>query len=147
MNGAVVRGDRVDRSPTVQKLGRAVLLQGQAVVDTHLVFELGIQRAGRDGINPARLAPLRSALAAAAAEVRATSGVGHADVRDEPSAPVSEPTAPLTTREVATMLDISSRQAQRLAATLEARRLRTGVLVFDRYTVEAYIADRERVAA
>lgn len=142
-----MNGDAHPPVPAVQKLGSALLLQGQDVVDAWRLVELGIQRAGRDGINPARLAPLRSALAAAAAEVRSMSGVGHADVRDEPSAPVSEPTAPLTTREVATMLDISPRQAQRLATTLEARRLRTGVLVFDRATVEAYIAGREQVAA
>ena len=33
MNGAVVRGDHVDRIPTVQKLGRAVLLQGHEGVE------------------------------------------------------------------------------------------------------------------
>lgn len=142
-----MNGDAHPPVPAVQKLGSALLLQGQAVVDAWRLVELGIQRAGRDGINPVRLAPLRSALAAAAAEVRSMSGVGHADVRDEPSAPVSEPTAPLTTREVATMLHISPRQAGRLAVTLEARRLRTGVWVFDRYTVEAYIAGRDEVVA
>ncbi len=103
----------VSITPTVQKLGGAVLLQGQAVVDACLLVELGVHRAGRDGISAGRLAPLRSALAAAAAEVRSMSGVGHADVRDEPSTPVSESTAPLTTREVATMLHISPRRASR----------------------------------
>jgi len=48
----------------------------------------------------------------------------------------------LTTREVATMLGLSHRQTQRMARTLEARQLRSGVYVYDRTAVDAYLIER-----
>lgn len=133
-------------APTVLRFGDVLIVTGQSAVDAHLVFELGMRAARGDGINAARLGPLRAEFAATAAEVRARAGV-RADVRATPDPPLSDLTEPLTSQEVAQMLHITPRHARRLAATLEARRLRTGVWVFDRYTVEAYIAGREQVAA
>ena len=143
---AVASAREADQRPLVLKLGTAVLVQGEAVVDLHLLAEMGIRFARRDGIGSARLEPLRAVLAETATQVRSMSEAGHADVRAEPQPSESDMTEPLTTQEVATMLHIGRRQAQRMATTLDAHRLRTGVLVFDRATVESYVAGREVAA-
>ncbi len=127
--------------PAVQRFGRVVLLQGPAVVDAWQLVALGVRAAHRDGIALARVAHLQGVLAAAAAEVRAVSECGHGDVAQEPTVALSDPSEPLTTREVATMLGLSPRQTQRMARTLDARRLRSGRLIFDRTAVESYLAD------
>ena len=102
---------------------------------------LGIRAANRDGIGLARVTHLQAVLAAAAAEVRAAAAeCGHADVAQLPTEAVSDPSEPLTTREVAAMLGLSPRQTQRMARTLDARRLRSGRLIFDRGAVESYLA-------
>ncbi len=133
-----VSGDQV---PAVQQFGSAVLLQGPAVVDVWHLVALGVRAAHRDGIGLARVDHLQAVLAAAAAEVRATSEAGQGDVAQEPARAGSDPSEPLTTREVATMLGLSPRQTQRMARTLDARRLRCGRLLFDRGAVDAYLAD------
>lgn len=135
-----VSGDQV---PAVQQLGSAVLLQGPAVVDVWRLVALGVRAANRDGIGLARVTHLQAVLVAAAAEVRAAaSECGHADVAQLPTEAVSDPSEPLTTREVATMLGLSPRQTQRMARTLEARQLRSGRLIFDRGAVDAYLIER-----
>lgn len=133
--------------PAVQQLGSAVLLRGPAVVDVWRLVALGIRAANRDGIGLARVDHLQAVLAAAAAEVRsAASECGHADVTQPPTRAVSDPSEPLTTREVATMLGLSTRQTQRMASTLDARKLRCGRLLFDRGAVAGYLADRKAIS-
>ncbi len=127
--------------PAVQRFGSVVLLQGPAVVDAWQLVALGVRAAKRDGIALARVAVLQGVLAAAAAEVRAASECGRGDVAQEPTRALSDPSEPLTTREVATMLGLSHRQTQRMARTLDARQLRSGVYVYDRTAVDAYLAD------
>ncbi len=133
-----VSGDQV---PAVQQLGNAVLLQGPAVVDVWRLVVLGVRAAHRDGIGLARVDHLQAVLAAAVAEVRATSEAGQCDVAQGPTQALLDPSEPLTTREVATMLGLSPRQTQRMARTLDARQLRSGRLIFDRGAVDSYLAD------
>ncbi len=128
--------------PAVQQLGAAVILQGAALIDARRFVALGIRAAWQDGIAaPPRVALLQQALTDAAAEVRAASALGHGDVAQLPTRAVSDPSEPLTTREVAAMLGIGVRQAQRMAGTLDARQLRCGRLLFNRGAVDAYLAD------
>jgi len=131
-----------DQAPAVQQLGSAVLLQGPAVVDVWHLVALGVRAAQRDGIGLARVDHLQAVLAAAAAEVRATSGTGQCDVAQVPARATCDPSEPLTTREAAAMLGLSTRQTQRMARTLGARQLRSGVYVYDRGAVDAYLIER-----
>ncbi len=126
--------------PAVQRLGSAVLLQGPAVVDVWHLVALGVRAAHRDGIGLARVDHLQAVLAAAAAEVRATSEPGQRHVAQLPVGALSDPSEPLGSKEVAAMLGVSPRQAQRMQAQLGARKLRSRVLIFDRGAVEAYLA-------
>jgi len=132
--------------PAVQRFGSVVLLQGPAVLDVWQLVALGVRAAKRDGIALARVAVLQGVLAAAAAEVRAASECGHGDVAQEPTRALSDPSEPLTTREVATMLGLSPRQTQRMARTLDARQLRSGRLLFDRGAVDAYLIERNHLS-
>ena len=127
--------------PAVQRFGSVVLLQGPAVLDVWHLVALGVRAAHRDGIGLARVDHLQAVLAAAAAEVRATSEPGQRDVAQVPARATCDPSEPLTTREVAVMLGVSPRQAQRMQAQLGARKLRSRVLIFDRGAVESYRAD------
>ena len=128
--------------PAVQRLGSAVLLQGPAVVDVWHLVALGVRAARRDGIGLARVDHLQAVLAAAAAEVRATSGTGQCDVAQVPARATCNPSEPLSTREAADLLGLSPRQTQRIARTLAARQLRSGRLIFDRGAVDAYLIER-----
>ncbi len=125
--------------PAVQQLGAAVLLQGAALLDARRFVTLGIRAASRDGIAaPPRVALLLRALTDSAA----LTDHGQCDVAPASAGALSDPSEPpLTTREVATMLGLSHRQTQRMARTLEARQLRSGVYVYDRTAVDAYLAD------
>jgi len=128
--------------PAVQRLGSAVLLQGPAVVDVWHLVALGVRAARRDGIGLARVDHLQAVLAAAAAEVRATSGTGQCDVAQVPARATCDPSEPLSTREAADLLGLSTRQTQRMARTLDARQLRSGVYIYDRTAVDAYLIER-----
>ncbi len=128
--------------PAVQRLGSAVLLQGPAVVDVWHLVALGVRAAQRDGIGLARVDHLQAVLAAAAAEVRATSGTGQCDVAQVPARATCDPSEPLSTREAADLLGLSPRQTQRMARTLDAHQLRSGRLIFDRGAVDAYLIER-----
>jgi len=131
-----------DQAPAVQQLGSAVLLQGPAVVDVWRLVALGVRAAHRDGIGLARVDHLQAVLAAAAAEVRATSGTGQCDVAQVPARATCDPSEPLSTREAANLLGLSPRQTQRMARTLDAHQLRSGRLIFDRGAVDAYLIER-----
>jgi len=124
--------------PAVQQLGAAVLLQGAALLDARRFVTLGIRAASRDGIAaPPRVELLLRALTDSAA----LTDHGHADGPAWPTGAASDATDTITTAEVATLLGLSTRQTRRLARTLEARQLRSGVYVYDRTAVDAYLAD------
>ena len=130
-----------DQTPAVQRFGRFVLLHDSGVVDVWRLVALGVRAARRDGIGLARVDHLQAELAAAAAEVRATSGTGQCDVAQVPARATCDPSEPLSTREAADLLGLSPRQTQRMARTLDAHQLRSGRLIFDRGAVDAYLAD------
>jgi len=111
-------------------------------VDVWRLVALGIRAANRDGIGLARVTHLQAVLAAAAAEVRATSGTGQCDVAQVPARATCDPSEPLSTREAADLLGLSTRQTQRMARTLDARQLRSGVYIYDRTAVDAYLIER-----
>lgn len=124
--------------PAVQQLGAAVLLQGAALLDARRFVTLGIRAASRDGIAaPPRVALLLRALTDSAA----LTDPGHADGPALPTGAASDARDTITTAEVATLLGLSTRQTRRLARALEARQLRSGVYVYDRTAVDAYLAD------
>jgi len=131
--------------PAVQQLGAAVLLQGAALLDARRFVTLGIRAARWDGIAaPPRVALLLRALTDAAA--CPLSEQGHADVPAMPTPAPSEMTETLSTSEVAEMIGCSPRQTRRLARTLEARQLRSGVYVYDRTAVDAYLIERNHLS-
>jgi len=127
--------------PAVQQFGDAVLLRGAATLDARRFVMLGIRAARRDGIAaPPRVALLLRALTDAAACPLAEQG--HADVPASPTGAASDARDTITTAEVATLLGLSTRQTRRLARTLDARQLRSGVYVYDRTAVDAYLIER-----
>lgn len=127
--------------------GPVVVLQGSALVSARHLLALGIQTLRqRDGIMPpAALLELSRQLTSAAEEYLAGSvpQSGHGQVRNAAGRAESEP---LTTREVAAVLKVSTRHVRRLPLARvsgEGRRL-----LFDPDHVEAYAADRaERLAS
>lgn len=126
--------------PAVQQLGTAVLLQGAALLDARRFVTLGIRAASRDGIAaPPRVALLLRALTDASA--CPLTDPGREDGPAMPTGAASDATDTITTAEVATLLGLSTRQTRRLARTLEARQLRSGVYVYDRTAVDAYLID------
>lgn len=113
--------------PSVQRVNDAVLVAGQALVDTAVLVAAGLHYQYRtDGIsaNP-RLRNLANLYADAAAAVSASR---HADVRGEPVS-ASSLADEITTLEAAEMLGIGQRQMCRLAPLLGGRRTTAGWLV------------------
>lgn len=127
-------------APAVQRLGPAVLLQGPAVLEMMRLTILGARlRSQRDGIAmPESTRCLIQALADAAAEVSPTR---HDDVASEPDPATWEQVTAMTTKEVAGMLQLSQRQAQRLAPALGGRKV-GGVVLVDRDAVLSLAAQR-----
>ncbi len=123
--------------PPVQRLGVAVLLQGPAVVDAAYLVGVAVTALSRrDGIQPiARWLALHRALTSA------MSDAGRADIPESSDEPQLAPEQLISTTEVAAMLQITERQARRLAADLCARRAGRA-LVFDRGAVQAEAARR-----
>jgi hypothetical protein len=141
-----VSAETIGRGPTVLRFGDVLMLTGQSVVDAHLVFELGMREARRDGITATRLDPLRAAYAATAAEVRARSPRLPHDVPAHGRGTQSDRQQLVGTTEVAIMLGVTRRHAARLAGTLDGQLYR-GTWLFDLATVETYAAGRNEVAA
>lgn len=132
-------------APNAERLGPAVLLRGQGVLDVRALLELGLKTAARDGIGASpRIVELRLVLDAAAAEVM--SAPGHADVRSEPDSRSWSKEEVLTTEEAAQMLTISTRHVRRLArdGELEGHQRRDRTWIFTRASIDAY--DHRRTA-
>lgn len=122
-------GEQVSMSAlALERVDRAVLLRGQALVDCAVLAAAGIRAAYRDdGIAASpRLRRLVDTLAATARAEMAERG--HADVRVEP-VPASSLVDEITTTETAMILGLSVRQARRLVPLLGGRRTAAGWLV------------------
>jgi hypothetical protein len=131
----------VTGSPAVIRLGGGqLLLRGPAVIDLWRLANNAAQMASRrDGIV---LSPTAKALLAALQQeaALAMSACPPADVRD--AAPLSlSAEDQLTTEEVSHMMNLSSRQVRRCAASLGARRI-AGRWAFDRSAVAQYLAGK-----
>lgn len=130
--------------PAAQQLGTAVLVQGAAVLDLWYLAALGVRVCRRDGLLPVdRLKPMLDVLAATATTVRQSSA-GQVDVRPGLNSSESEHVLDkVTTAEVAQMLNVSHRQAQRITRQLGGRRGPGSALVVDRGAVEAHRQARQ----
>ncbi len=129
-------------NPPLQRFGGMVMVQGQAVTDAYYLASVGL-RAVRRGTTPipSRFLLLQAELAAAAAEVRA-SATGHNDGAPVAPQPHSTREDTIGTTEAASILRLSNRQVQRLAADLDGR-LIGGCWCFDRLAVASYAAHRD----
>ena len=139
----------------VQVLGSAVLLQEEAVLQVLTALGVYERSLKANGAQPSpRLLGLQRAFALAALAVHAQNGdvsqVRQRDATLDASQPDSTQTAQIGTREAAQMLGVTTRQVQRLAATLDGRRLANGHIIFDRLAVQSYalaIRNNHRTAA
>ncbi len=133
--------------PPLQRLGSAILVQGQAVVDLHMLVRGGLRmHRSVDGIEPAsRLRQLDQVLAEAAAVVtdELMSGVGQMSRRQQVDQACSELPEEIGTCEAAGLLHLTPRHVQRLAVDLGGRRA-AGRWIFDRSTIAAAAHQRIR---
>ncbi|WP_432677404.1 hypothetical protein ACRAJ3_19615 [Rhodococcus pyridinivorans] len=120
-------------TPLIQRLGDAVLLQGRAVDAAYLAAAATIaQLSERDAPIPA---PLSSLLAVC----RDASTNRH----DDDALPViPAPSEQIDTHEAAKLLDRTPRSIQRIARSLDGRKL-NGTWIFDRATVLEYRTMRD----
>ncbi|BBY54218.1 hypothetical protein H7J07_01380 [Mycobacterium koreense] len=102
--------------PPVQRLGGAVLLQGQSVVDAVYLLAQGIRAAQRDGYPTARFEGLRRAMVAAYEfqSEAAMSATRHGDVAAEVDSSQSQCEL-ISTTEAASIAGLTVRQMQRWA--------------------------------
>jgi hypothetical protein len=139
-------------SQDVQPLGVAVLLQGAALAEIrHLALMGARDRQRRDGVPPSLT--LRHALqvmtaavnvAAATSSVQVSEDTRHGDIAQGPKpAQLGMDGNAMSTREVAVLLGVGTRQVQRLASLIGFRRV-NGALVFDRHAVNDFAAQRQR---
>ncbi|UGQ58967.1 hypothetical protein LSF60_05495 [Rhodococcus pyridinivorans] len=131
----------------MQVLGSALLLQGSSVLYVLRALKALIRAHAREQIAPPpEVLALLNACQAAVEHLETLSDSRHDDTT---SALVQQDSSQhIGTKEAAAMLGVTQRQAQRLAPTLEGRRLASGAWVFDRDTVAAYAhAINERNAA
>lgn len=141
--------------PPVQILGDSVLMRGPAVLDQLAAMGALVRELKRSGLQvPPRILDQQLAFALTTKVIRdkqePTSQVRHRDATSEASQQDLTSTVQIGTREAAQMLGVTPRQVQRLAATLDGRRLANGHLIFDRLAVEAYalaVRDTRRTAA
>jgi len=129
-------------NPPLQRFGGVVLVQGQAVTDAYYLVSVGLRarRAGGAAV-PRQYLQLQAVLAAAAAEVRA-SATRQRDVAPVAPQPHSAREDTIGTVEAASILGLSNRQVQRLAADLDGRFI-GGCWCFDRLAVESYAHHRD----
>ena len=115
---------------TARPLGPAVLVDGDTLPTLRWCVAVAVREKRRNGTRPG---PILAALDHAAAQAMT------ATRQDDIPAPAPDPhsTQWLTTGQVADRLGISRRHAQRLAATLDARRVGQQLL-FDPETVHEY---------
>jgi len=131
-------------APAVQRLGSAVLLQGQAVLAAQGLIAIGVRETTRrDGISPSPgLQALLRVLSEVALDIRSESAPGRPQtvpiVADAASSTVQDE---LTTNEVATMLGIGARQVRRLAPGLGGHLVR-GSWIFPRSAIDSTFHSR-----
>ncbi len=129
--------------PSLQRFGGMVMVQGVAVADAYYLLSVGLRDTRRGGAAvPSRFLLLQAELAAAAAEVRA-SATGQHDGAPVAPQPHSEREDTIGTAEAASILRLSHRQVQRLAADLDGRFI-GGCWCFDRLAVQSYAHHRDQ---
>ena len=129
--------------PPLQRFGGMVMVQGVAVQDAYYLLSVGLRDTRRGGAAvPSRFLQLQAELAAAAAEVRA-SATGQHDGAPVAPQPHSEGEDNIGTAEAASILGLSNRQVQRLAADLDGHHV-GGCWCFDRLAVESYAHHRDQ---
>ena len=133
-------------TPPVQRLGRAVLLQGPVLLEVRHLLALGArERQRRDALAPSPgLRHLLAVLSEAVAEDGAMTPPRHGDVAAGagPGDSGVERVEEITTDEAAAILALGRRQVQRLAPSIGSRKVPGGALAFDRGAVLAYAAQR-----
>jgi len=139
--------------PTTQVLGGAVLDQGPAVLLVLTALGVYERSLKLNGVQPSPLLLSTQRNYAVAASViygqsEPVSAGPSSDVRTSPTPSVLASPEWIGTSEVASVLEVTERHARRLAATLDARRIR-GSWLFHRQAVEDYLAghDNRRDAA
>lgn len=135
-------------TPAMQRLGSAVLIQGPAaLLEVQHLLALGArERQHRDALPPSPgVRHLLALLAEAVAEHETTVSpprhdgvVAGGGPGDSTVGKVDE----ITSDQVAALLGVGRRQAQRLAGSIGSRKVPGGALVFDRCAVLAYAAQR-----
>lgn len=122
-------------TPPIQRLGNAVLLQGRAVDAAYLAAAATIHQLTQKG------APIPAPLSALLSACRSASTHRHGD--DAPTAPTTDSTQQIDTTEAAHLLDRTPRSVQRIARSLDGRKL-NGTWVFDRAAVLEYRTMRDQ---
>jgi len=131
-----------DAPPQVQRLGKALLIQGPAIALTAHLLQVGAERVrDRNGT----VLPGTEQLVREAREAAGMSGERHRVMVNPPDREELTSEGVIDAREAAEMLGLGVRQVQRLAASLGAQRVgRT--FVYDRGAVTAYAAHRAEEA-
>lgn len=125
-------------TPAVQVLGAGLVLQGSAVLNTLRAVKSLIRAHQREQIAPPpEVVALLRACERAAENLTAMSESRQCDTTST-LAQQDSSSQHIGTKEAAAMLGVTQRQAQRLAATLDGRRLASRAWVFDRDAVAAY---------
>ena len=120
---------------TARPLGPAVLIDGDTLPTLRWAVAVAVREKRRNGTRPG---PILAALDHAAAQAMTAARL--ADIPEPAPRPHSDQW--LTTGQVAQRLGISRRQAQRLAGTLDARRVGQ-TLMFDPDSVHEYATHKE----
>lgn len=120
---------------TARPLGPAILVDGDTLPTLRWAVAVAVREKRRNGTRPG---PVLAALDHAAAQAMTAARL--ADIPEPAPRPHSDQW--LTTEQVADRLGISRRQAQRLAGTLDARRVGQ-TLMFDPDTVHEYATSKE----
>ena len=129
--------------PDVIDLGNGLLFMGAGILEVQAAFNSRVREVKRNGATPSprvEWIQLKSALAAQRILDQAKP-MSHPRQRDATSnAAQQHSTSPaqIGSREAAHLLGVTTRQVQRLAASLEGHRLANGHYIFDRSTVQAY---------
>lgn len=125
--------------PAVQVLGAGLLVQGSALINIQRALRSLIRAHRRETIAPPpEFVVLLRACEDAVRNLHAQSGIRPHDTTSELPQPDSD-CQHIGTKEVAHMLGVTQRHAQRLAPVLDGRRLASGAWVFDRDAVTAYL--------
>ena len=141
--------------PAVQVLGPAVQLPGPAVLEVLRALRTHEHALRANGTQaPPSLLALQRAFAIASSVIQGQAEpMSHPRQRDATSDAAQQHStseAQIGSREAAELLGVTTRQVQRLATTLDGRRLSNGHLIFDRLAVQAYalaVHDNRRTAA